>query len=235
MLEKGPLKALEPLQRQSVADTVFETLYRQILSLDLPPATKMSEAEVAKALGVSRQPVRDAFYRLSKLGFLLIRPQRATTVTQISESAVYQARFVRNAIEVQTVQVACDTLTSTDLAALDGIMNRQKQAVEELDPETFHRYDDLFHKEICERSGLEFAWDIIRENKAHMDRVRFLSLSFASRDAFEDHIKVLDALKSREKTRAVEAMTRHLARIKEQLPRIRRNYEEFFVNEASSD
>jgi DNA-binding GntR family transcriptional regulator len=82
-------------------------LHSQILLLELPPGTKMSEVEVAKALGVSRQPVRDAFYRLSKLGFLSIRPQRATLVSQISSTAVLQARFVRNALEAETVRTAC--------------------------------------------------------------------------------------------------------------------------------
>jgi DNA-binding GntR family transcriptional regulator len=88
------LRNLEPLNRPSVADTVFDELHSQILLLELPPGTKMSEVEVAKALGVSRQPVRDAFYRLSKLGFLSIRPQRATLVSQISSTAVlHGSRF----------------------------------------------------------------------------------------------------------------------------------------------
>ena len=44
-----------------------------------PTHDDITADSVAKAFGVSRQPVRDAFYRLSQLGFLLIRPQRATT------------------------------------------------------------------------------------------------------------------------------------------------------------
>ena len=45
------LRNLEPLNRPSVADTVFDELHSQILLLELPPGTKMSEVEVAKALG----------------------------------------------------------------------------------------------------------------------------------------------------------------------------------------
>ena len=69
------LPAIEPVGRPSVADHVFDELRREILTLELAPGTKLSEVEVATQMGVSRQPVRDAFYRLSKLGFLLIRPQ----------------------------------------------------------------------------------------------------------------------------------------------------------------
>ena len=56
--------------RPTATDLIFDSLYDRILTLDLPPGARMSEAEVARALGVSRQPVRDAFWRLSKLGFL---------------------------------------------------------------------------------------------------------------------------------------------------------------------
>ncbi|AKH99248.1 transcriptional regulator, GntR family [Hoeflea sp. IMCC20628] len=230
----SPLRALEPLNRPSVADTVFDELHSQILLLELPPGTKMSEAEVAKALGVSRQPVRDAFYRLSKLGFLSIRPQRSTMVSQISSIGVLQARFVRNALEAETVRIACRVLTEDDHAALDVILEKQRQAVEDKDPVSFHGFDDQFHKEICERAGLSFAWDIIRENKAHMDRVRFLSLSFASQDAFNDHLKVMEAIRARDEDKAMHHMRIHLSRIKEQIVRIRADHLRYFADEPDT-
>lgn len=221
----------EPIQRASATDAVFDELHRQILALDLPPGTRMSEVDVARSMGVSRQPVRDAFYRLSTLGFLTIRPQRATVVSPISEAAVMQARFIRSAIEAETVRMACERLRDADFAALDSVLDQQHAAVEARDPVAFHALDDLFHREICERSGHGFAWDIIRENKAHMDRVRFLSLSFASQDAFGDHLKVMAALRDRDAPRAMEAMRAHLARIKTQIGRIRSEHETFFEGE----
>lgn len=223
---------LDPVARPSVADQVFEALHRQVLALDLPPGAKLSEAEVAKQMGVSRQPVRDAFYRLSKLGFLLIRPQRATTVAPISQAAVMQARFIRSAIEVETVRVACARLTDADLDALGALLDRQRVAVESGDPVGFHALDDRFHREICERAGCGFAWEIIHENKSHMDRVRFLSLSFASQDALGDHLEVFAALRDRDPDRASERMRVHLNRIRDQIARIRADHEAYFAPEG---
>ncbi|MDO8881605.1 MAG: GntR family transcriptional regulator [Pseudotabrizicola sp.] len=235
MAESTLLKLLEPVQRPSVTDTVFEELHRQILALDLPPGTKMSEVDVAKGMGVSRQPVRDAFYRLSTLGFLTIRPQRATVISAISEAAVMQARFIRSAIEAETVRMACERLRDDDLTALDDVLEQQRLAADARDPVAFHALDDLFHREICERSGHGFAWDIIRENKAHMDRVRFLSLSFASKDAYGDHLKVMAALRDRDALRAMAAMHAHLSRIKVQIRRIRAEHEAFFEGDPAPE
>jgi GntR family transcriptional regulator, rspAB operon transcriptional repressor len=235
MSEGAISKVLEPISRPSVTDAVFEELHRQILALELPPGTKMSEVDVARLMGVSRQPVRDAFYRLSTLGFLTIRPQRATVVSAISEAAVMQARFIRSAIEAETVRLACLRLTDADLAALETVLARQHEAVEARDAATFHALDDQFHREICVRSGHGYAWEIIRENKAHMDRVRLLSLSFGSHDAYSDHLKVVAALRSRDTIAAMDAMRAHLGRIKVQIRRIRSEHESFFEGEPVAE
>ena len=73
-----------PTPRLSAAERVFGHLKTDIVALRLPPGTRLSEADVALEMDVSRQPVRDAFYRLSRLGFLTIRPQRATIVIAAS-------------------------------------------------------------------------------------------------------------------------------------------------------
>jgi len=232
MPENGALSVLEPIQRSSIADSVFDELHRQILRLELPPGTKLSEFDVSRALGVSRQPVRDAFYRLSKLGFLNIRPQRATTVSAISERAVMQARFIRMAIEVETARIACQALTEDDFEVIEAIIAEQKRAVDARDPVAFHDLDDQFHREICARAGAGFAWETAREMKSHMDRVRFLSLSFASEHAFEEHRAILAAIRARDEERAAQMVRLHLSRILDQIVRIRAENEAYFAEEG---
>jgi len=222
--------------RPSVADKVFEELRRRILALDLVPGAKLSEVEVAAQMQVSRQPVRDAFYRLSKLGLLLIRPQRATTVTLISETAVMQARFVRTALEVETVRTAARRMTGADLARLQANLDAQDQAIAAGDKAAFHALDDAFHRDICDRAGVALAWDLIAEMKSHMDRVRMLSLSFASRTAWEDHHAILAPLSRGDGEGAAAAMRVHLSRILDQIERIRAaNHDWFEGGDAPQD
>lgn len=222
---------LDVTERPSVADQVFEELRRQVLSLELTPGTKISEVEIAKAMGVSRQPVRDAFYRLSKLGFILIRPQRATTVTPISQTSVMQARFIRTALEAETVRVATTALTDADLDALGEILEGQRIAVETKDGLGFHRLDEAFHYQICARAGLAFTWDLIVETKWHMDRVRMLTLASDTAAAYEDHVRIFEALRSRVPEQAEQTMRDHLSRIVKQLERIRGENNAWFAED----
>jgi DNA-binding GntR family transcriptional regulator len=219
----GPLKlsSIEPVQVASVTDQVFDALYDRIVELELPPGTRMSEVEVARQMEISRQPVRDAFYRLSQLGFLRVRPQRATTVTPISARAVMEARFVRTAIEIETVRLAAKGMDSAARKTLRELIERQRAAIEAGDKNLFHALDDEFHKTICKIAGAEFAWSMIKDKKAHMDRARYLSLSFGATSALQDHISIMEALESGDEEAAGNHMRIHLSRIVDILDQIR--------------
>lgn len=229
MADQLQLRTVESLRGPSVTELVFEHLYHQVVELELPPGTKLSEVEVAKQMGVSRQPVRDAFYRLSQLGFLLIRPQRATVVTHISEEGVHQARFIRTALEMETVRAASERLTPEQMDRLDALIERQQAAIDTGDKVLFHALDDDFHKQICDMSGHDFAWALIRESKAHMDRVRYLSLSFGAQSALDDHKAIMAALRSRDGDQAAASMRIHLSRIKTIISRIRESHGQHFA------
>jgi DNA-binding GntR family transcriptional regulator len=226
------LQALATSRVRAVADQVFDAIYDQVVTLELPPGSRISEADVARALEVSRQPVRDAFWRLSKLGFLTIRPQRPTTISPISEAAVLQARFVRTALEVETVRIAARTLRSADHDQLVALLAAQAAAVADHDRERFHGLDDEFHRLICELSGHGFAWALIREHKAHMDRVRFLSLGFGADLALKEHRAIVAAVRAGDVPAAVAAVRLHLSRIEDIIARIRADGAVLFAEEG---
>ena len=231
MTEHASLRDVEPIARTSVTDQVFEALYRKVLLVELPPGTKLSELDVARQLGVSRQPVRDAFFRLSKLGFLQIQPQRATTVTRISATMVERARFVRTAIEVAVVREACRVLTETDLAQLDAIIEAQAAAIAAGDRNRFHDLDDGFHQRLCELIGHGHAYEIIREAKAHTDRLRLMSLNHAAPTALADHQEILACTRARDPEGAAARITTHLGRIREMVEKVRAENHSWFVEE----
>jgi GntR family transcriptional regulator, rspAB operon transcriptional repressor len=228
----GAATPVDPVRPPTVSEQVFEALYRRIVTVDLPPGTRLSEVEVAKGMGTSRQPVRDAFWRLSKLGLVLVRPQRATVVTQISTTAVMQARFVRTAIEVETLRIAAGRFGVAEFEALDAILAEQAGAVRADARERFHVLDDEFHRRIGALAGVGFVWDLVRENKAHTDRVRLLSLTSGAELALADHHAILDALRAGDVEGAAAAMRLHLERISAILARIRGEHPDYVADEA---
>jgi len=70
--------------RQTTTDAVYETLLNEIASLAVLPGIKLSETEVARLFGVSRQPLRNAFRKLANEELLFFRPQKAAVVRGFS-------------------------------------------------------------------------------------------------------------------------------------------------------
>ena len=219
---------LDAFRARTVTDQIFDLLYEQVVSLALPPGAKVSEAEVAARMGVSRQPVRDAFYRLSQMGFIQIRPQRATTVTPLSEEAVLRAYFIRAALEEACLRKAAEVLPAAAHDGLAELVARQAAAVAADRRAEFHALDDQFHHDICAGAGLGFVWTLVRENKGHMDRARYLSLSYGAATALAEHREILAALRARDAERAVAAIRLHLSRIEGILARLRVDQPEVF-------
>ena len=217
----------------SMADAVFEALQARIQSLDLPPGTKLSEADIAQQFGISRQPVRDAFYRLSVLGFLNIRPQRATEVSRISATTILVARFLRTAAEVEMARRACSLKGDGHIARLQAEIDAQARCIAGGDPDGFKRHDDAFHQGLCVACGLGPVWTSIAESKAHTDRIRILSIRVGSKEALDDHQAILDAVAARDADLAAAMVRRHLDRILGVMDELRKSDPDWFAPEAA--
>ena len=223
--------ASDPLP--SATDRLYDALYAAVISLSLTPGAKLSETEVARQLDVSRQPVRDAFFRLSSLGFLQIRPQRATLVTRISARAVLDAAFVRTALEAECVRLAARKATATELEDLRADLARQEAALRDGDIAALHALDEAFHRRLCKVAGHAHAWDLIQKQKGHMDRVRFLTLSVErGRKVVDEHAALLSAIEARDPDLADRSIRVHLGRIEEALAQVRDEYPQYFEDDA---
>src|SRR3954467_3785915 len=88
MLRKVDLQSTEPVARR-----VFQELRNAIVTMRFRPGQAVSELDIATQLGVSRQPVREAFIKLAEAGLLSVRPQRGTFIVKISLKQVFDARF----------------------------------------------------------------------------------------------------------------------------------------------
>ena len=71
----APLRIDASGRSGSIADQVYHTLRSSIVTMRLTPATALSEQDIADRLKVSRQPVREAFIKLSEIGMVRVLPQ----------------------------------------------------------------------------------------------------------------------------------------------------------------
>jgi DNA-binding GntR family transcriptional regulator len=201
--------------RRTTVDEIFDSLYDEISSLRLRPGDRISEADIAAQFGVSRQPVRDAFTRLANLDLLVIRPQRATEVKRFSSREIEKSRFVRASIESEVLRRAARHCDRLGKVRLDDCLERQKAAIAKGDHREFGALDYEFHQTLCDIAGVDFAFDVIAQEKAKVDRLCMLGLSKEDRmpQLLNDHKAIAAAIVDGDEARAVEIGMLHLSRL----------------------
>lgn len=221
---------LGPLVPRTTADIVFDKLREEIISSKILPQTKISEAEIAKRFGVSRQPVRDAFTRLAHLDLLHIRPQRPTVVRGFSIQDIESARFVRLAVELEVVTRACRAWDQNMAEKLESNLAQQQAMIDADRTEQFHELDYQFHRLICEFSGFSLAYNVIETSKRKVDRLCMLSLGRTEEvsEILEDHQKIARALESGAVEEVRELTRNHLARLDKTIEEIHETHSDFF-------
>jgi len=211
----------------AIAPQIYRFLRDRIVRAELLPGALVSETEIARDYGVSRQPVREAFIKLADAGLMQIRPQRSTLITRISTESVKDVRFVREAIEADVVKLVAQASTARQHAELLAQIAQQKQVAD--DAAAFVKMDDHFHRTLAEMAGKAYAWRVIEEVKAQMDRIRYLSVEkLHVRLLISQHEAVVAAIVRGDAAAAEAAMRTHLREILKSLPALAQARPELF-------
>lgn len=212
----------------AIAPQLYMLLRERIVRTELMPGEVISETEIARAYDVSRQPVREAFIKLAEAGLVQIRPQRGTMISRISTEAVMDARFVREAIEADVVKLVAERCDAAMRRELSDQIARQKR-VPDGDNDAFVKLDELFHRTLAEMAGKAYAWRVVEEVKAQMDRVRYLSVEKPHVQLLiTQHEAIVTAVARNDVAAAEAAIRAHLREILKSLPAVASAHPELF-------
>ncbi|QYO76324.1 GntR family transcriptional regulator [Devosia salina] len=214
---------------ETMAMRVVTALRDDIVTMSMKPGDVISESDIAKRYGVSRQPVREAFIRLAQQGLLLIRPKRATVVKKISPDGVRQSRFIRESIEVEIIRRVAAHPGKEAAEVLEKLIADQEAASSANDSRRFHKLDELFHRTLARLAGVEYAWQLIDDHKMQLDRVRYLTLGVSSSQrAIAEHKQIAEAVAKGDVVGAEAAMRAHLARAEVLLGQTIEDFPDYF-------
>src|ERR1700745_3877723 len=106
------------LASDSIVDRVYEQLKAMAGSYELKPGERLNEGELAKRLGVSRTPLREALNRLNTEGFLRFAPGRGFCCRQLDAHEIFDLYELRKSIEVASIRLALKRAKDEDIDAL---------------------------------------------------------------------------------------------------------------------
>jgi DNA-binding GntR family transcriptional regulator len=209
-----------PLARRVLADQVKERLLEDILSGRLEPDSRIIETAVAKDLGISQAPVREALRGLEALGVVEITPFRGARVRRPSRQEIVEAYAVRSTLETLAARSAVPRLRDADVDELGGLLIAMRGAAARDDGAGVAEADARFHArivELADNGTLSRLWSSLEP----LSRT-YLTLIGPDADlhwSAELHAPILDALRARDTERTVAALAEHFDDVRDTMAR----------------
>lgn len=208
---------MKPLNEQA-----YDHLQKLITDGQLSYHEIYSETKLAKELGISRTPFRDAIHRLAQEGYIDIIPSKGFRLHQITERDVIETFQIRTALETYcTMQIARDVKEKNNanlrpfFKELDWLMENMKEVMEnDQGIDEFCEYDFRFHRKIIDYLENEQFSAVFASFLYRMKRLAKLSLQHEGRMAqtVEEHQAILDSMKNGDTEHIYEITMVHMDR-----------------------
>lgn len=200
------------------SNAVYQKLKDQILHLELPPGSAISEIETAAAYEVSRTPVRDAFKFLEGEGLLEIRPHIGTFVSLIDLNMVSDILYMREVLEQAVFKDLASSYDKSQEFKIRLILKRQQELLDmDLDGEELGRSfiisDNEFHGTLYDLAGKSNVMSFLKSINSQYERFRTF-LNLGDRDnllrLYDDHTQIWEYIANKEYEKLANRISHHI-------------------------
>jgi len=200
----------EALRTRSRADFVYESLRDAIWDGRIAVGERVREEEIARNLGVSRTPVREALQRLHQRGLLVFGAGRGLTVALLSQHQVLQLYAMREILEGSAARFAAEHATAPEIAVLWRL---QKELCKpDHDTMALVTLNRRLHQAIYEAAHNQYliqTLSVLHDSLALLHSTTFRAPS-RRKESDEEHRQIVAAIEQHNPDRAEEAAREHI-------------------------
>ncbi|MCZ2258611.1 GntR family transcriptional regulator [Sporosarcina sp. G11-34] len=202
----------------SLAEQAYSSIKTAIMSGKLASEIELPEERLATDLGVSRTPFREAIRRLAAEGLVVLNKGKPATVATFTKEDSLDFMELRSVLEIYNIRKVVSMDDPIFIHALEENLKRQEDAIKEDDYEEFIDYDRAFHLILASKNENSKIREMIHQMNSGVNRA-FLMLSntvhMSAMGAYEEHERILEAIKLKDIELATKEMTIHLENIEE--------------------
>ena len=199
-----------PIELKPAAIQVAEVLRQWILTGRLSGGEYIRQEAIARELGVSRVPVREALVALEAEGIIVREKYKGAFVAEISLAEVRETYALRELLELFLFESALPHITEDSLRIAEGIIRQSDQAEMGQD---WARLNMEFHMALYEPAQMPLTMQTLESMLRRTDRCFRLqrAVSPTLRDASRDqHQDIVDVIRSGDREAAMQAMRQHI-------------------------
>ena len=206
------LHGASPIAFRTIAEQIAGSIREAIARGRISPAARLLEASLAREMGTSRAPVREALSQLEREGLVIKEPNRGARVVELTEETVREVASLRGLLEGFAASLAATRLTAEQFTALGAMVQGMERAVQTAEYAQLVELDYQFHDFICRASGhrtLYETWSAISGKV----RLYLSTTNLMYRDlkaVARGHGEILAVLRTRNPVRANRVIQEHL-------------------------
>lgn len=201
----------------SLKDRAYQNVKLQIIRGNLKPGGRLLEEELSKAMNISRAPIREAFNRLEKEGFVTIIPRKGAAVSNITTQMIEDIFEIRETLESLAVKKSIGKIF---IEELEKVGESFKKFIDKpTNAENCIQYlamDKKFHDLLSQNCGNKKLIELLANLQEQIHWLRNISLkriTFAG--SVKEHLAIIEALKRNDEELIIKVLLQHLERTKE--------------------
>lgn len=201
------------IQKQNISEELVKYIKQQIISGELNPGDRIVETKLARELGVSQTPVREAIRHLHGEGIITIVPNKGPMVRTLDMKDVFEIYSVRSMLEGLAIRLATQNATDEQIAALESFYEQMKLKLHDETVPSLLNDSSHIHRTIIEMANHSRLMNMYHSISFQISLVnRLLGAKSTKQKEVDQHLELVEALKKREPDEAEQTMRKHIFR-----------------------
>ena len=198
----------------SLKDRAYQNIKFQIIRGNLKPGTRLLEEELAKAMSISRAPIREAFNKLEKEGFVTILPRKGAAVSNVTTEIIEDIFEIRETLETLAVKKSLGKIFIDELEKVGDdfkeFINKSENAENRIQ---YLVLDKKFHDLLSQNCGNKKLIELLANLQEQIHWLRNISLKRTTfSGSVREHLAIIEALKRNDEKLVTKTLLQHLER-----------------------
>lgn len=200
----------------SLSSKIFNKLRDDILDGKYRHGEKLTEVKLAKELGVSRTPIREALKQLELEGLVDNIPNRGVVVKGISKRDMNDILSIRSAVEGIAAEWAIERMDKGITKELKEICDLMEFYTMKKDYEKILELNTEFHDTIYRATKSRYLEHMLKDFQQYIKGIRQNSLRTPGRleSALEEHTQIVEAFEEKNIKKAKRILEKHIGTLK---------------------
>ncbi|AZB65424.1 GntR family transcriptional regulator [Cereibacter sphaeroides] len=194
---------------RDISHTVYEQVRDAIHSGEFKVGERVTEVALAEKFGVSRTPIREAISKLEIDGLLTNVPRRGLIITDLSHQQIGELYMMREVLEGAAARLAALSGSDVEITALKDLVAMEAGALD--DPQQLSEINKRFHRLLALAAHNRYLLVALEQLSVTMSLLpSLLGEGARARSAHDQHIQIVEALRTRDPDAAEQAIRQHI-------------------------